>query len=132
MEKRQAQLVLRKDDYELLIGYLRGDTTTDYDRQDLTELQNELKKAKLVEREEFPKDVVRLNSVVKIREADKSREMEITLVTPDKADIKSKKISVMAPIGTALIGFKKGQKVKWQVPAGEKTYVIMDVQNPFE
>lgn len=132
MEKIKPQLVLRKDDYELLIGYLRGDSTTEYDRQDLEELQSELKKAKLVEREEFPLDVVRLNSVVKIRESNKSKEMVITLVTPDKADIKSRKISIMAPIGTALIGFKKGQKVKWQVPSGEKTYLILDVQNHFD
>ena len=55
--------------------------------------------------------------------------MELMLVTPDKADIKEKRISVMAPIGTALIGFRKGQKVKWQVPAGKKTFTILEVIN---
>ena len=51
------------------------------------------------------------------------------LVTPDKADIKDKKISVMAPIGTALIGFRKGQQVKWRVPAGQRTFTIVEVIN---
>jgi regulator of nucleoside diphosphate kinase len=51
------------------------------------------------------------------------------LVAPDKADIKEKRISVMSPIGTALIGFRKGQKVKWQVPAGKKTFTILEVIN---
>jgi regulator of nucleoside diphosphate kinase len=37
----------------------------------------------------------------------------------------------MAPIGMALIGFRKGQKVKWQVPAGKKTFTIVDVINDF-
>ncbi len=55
--------------------------------------------------------------------------MEFMLVTPDKADIKDKKISVMAPIGTALIGFREGQQVKWRVPAGHKTFTIVEVIN---
>jgi regulator of nucleoside diphosphate kinase len=55
--------------------------------------------------------------------------MELMLVTPDKADIKERKISIMAPIGTALIGFRQGQKVNWQVPAGKKTFTIMEVIN---
>jgi regulator of nucleoside diphosphate kinase len=58
--------------------------------------------------------------------------MELVLVMPDQADIKQKKISVMAPVGTALIGFKKGEKVNWHVPAGEKTFAILDVVNQSE
>jgi regulator of nucleoside diphosphate kinase len=55
--------------------------------------------------------------------------MEFMLVTPDKADIKAKRISIMAPIGTALIGFRKGQQVNWQVPAGKRTFTILEVIN---
>jgi regulator of nucleoside diphosphate kinase len=55
--------------------------------------------------------------------------MAITIVLPQKADIKQKKVSVLAPIGTALIGFRKGQKVSWEVPAGKKDFMIMDVKN---
>ncbi|MDQ3845411.1 MAG: GreA/GreB family elongation factor, partial [Bacteroidota bacterium] len=77
----------------------------------------------------FPQDLVRLNSKVKIAEGNKGNVMELVLVTPDKANIREGKISVMAPIGTALIGFRQGQKVKWQVPAGKKTFTIMEVIN---
>jgi len=55
--------------------------------------------------------------------------MELMIVTPDKADIKKRQISIMAPLGTALIGFRQGQKVKWQVPSGKKTFTIMEVIN---
>jgi regulator of nucleoside diphosphate kinase len=55
--------------------------------------------------------------------------MQITLVTPEKANIKENKISVMAPLGTALLGFRKGQRVKWRVPAGERTFEILEVIN---
>ena len=119
MEKVKKQLVLRKDDYETLIACLRSSQgRAAFDRQNMEDLETELKKANLVNKDDFPSDVVRLNSVVK--------------VTPDKADIKQRKISVMAPIGTALIGFQKGEKVKWQVPSGNKTFTIMEVINQYE
>ena len=58
--------------------------------------------------------------------------MELMIVTPDRANIKEKKISIMAPIGTALIGFRQGQKVKWKVPAGYKMFTILEVSNDYE
>jgi len=130
MEKQNNQLVLRKDDYEILISYLNNMYgRAAFDRQNAEELKNELKKAKLVNEADFPSDVVRLNSKVKIKTEKKDEIMELMIVTPDKADIKKRKISIMAPLGTALIGFRQGQKVKWQVPSGKKTFTIVEVIN---
>ncbi|MBD0295652.1 MAG: nucleoside diphosphate kinase regulator [Flavisolibacter sp.] len=130
MKKKNNGLVLRKDDYEIILSYLRGSQNKSaFDRQNAEELQAELKKATLVDKDNFPQDVVRLNSKVKIAEGNKGNVMELVLVTPDKANITEGKISVMAPIGTALIGFRQGQKIKWQVPAGKKTFTIMEVIN---
>lgn len=131
MQKVKEQLVLCKDDYEILVSCLRSAQGT-FDQQNIEELQAEMKKAKLVAKEKFPEDVVRLNSKVMVKEESNGKVMQLMLVTPDKADIKERKISVMAPIGTALIGFRRGQKVKWQVPAGTKTFTIMDVVNQYE
>ena len=130
MEKVNNQLVIRKDDYRLLLSYLNGGFgKSAFDPLNAEGLKTELKNARLVNKDDFPFDVVRLNSVVKIKAEDKDEIMELTLVTPDKANIKEKRISVMAPIGTALIGFRKGQKVKWQVPAGKRTFTILEVVN---
>jgi regulator of nucleoside diphosphate kinase len=132
MQKTKTGLVLRKDDYDILISCLRnGYYKNAFDRQNAEELEAELKRAKLVSKEKFPDDVVGLNSKVKIMEEQNEKVMELMLVTPDKADIKERKISVMAPIGSALIGFRKGQKVKWQVPSGKKTFTIMEVTNQY-
>jgi regulator of nucleoside diphosphate kinase len=130
MKKIKDQLVLTKDDYKLLISYLKGrrDKTT-FDRRNAEELQTELKRAKLVNTDDFPLDVVKLNSRVKIKAESTGKVMELKLVTPDRADIKRNQISIMAPIGTALIGFRQGQKVKWQVPAGKTTFTILEVIN---
>ena len=130
MQKIKNQIVLRRDDYEVMIGYLRGGFgRNSFDRRNAEELEAELKKAKLVGIENFPHDVVRLNSRVKIKEDKNNKLMELTVVTPEKADIREKKISVLAPIGTALIGFRQGQKVKWKVPSGKKTFTIIEVHN---
>ena len=130
MKKTNNRLVLLNDDYKLLTSYLKGVYgKTAFDRRNAEELQTELKKANVVTKDDFPHDVVRLNSKVRIKAEDQDKVMELMLVTPDKADIKERKISIMAPIGTALIGFRQGQKVKWQVPAGKKTFTIMEVVN---
>jgi regulator of nucleoside diphosphate kinase len=90
---------------------------------------DDLRKGKLVSKEEFPADVVRLNSRVIVQEANKDKEMELTVVMPEEADIKQRKISVMAPAGVALIGFRQGQEVMWPVPGGRKKFRIKEVIN---
>ena len=130
MKKINNQLVVMKDDYNLLKTYLNNRSgKTTFDRQNAEDLLAELKKAKLVSKDEFPANVVRLNSTVRIKPEDKDYVMELTIVTPDKADIKERKISIMSPIGTALIGFRQGRNVKWQVPSGKKTFTILEVNN---
>ena len=133
MENVKNQLILREDDYSILLSYLKGGFgQSAFDRQNAESLQAELKKAKLVNKNDFPLDVVRLNSMVKIKADNKKKIMELMLVTPDKANIKENKISVMSPIGTALLGFRKGRKINWRVPAGETTFTIMDVYNDIQ
>jgi regulator of nucleoside diphosphate kinase len=55
--------------------------------------------------------------------------MELMIVLPDKADIKERKISILSTIGTALIRFRQGKNIRWQVPSGKKTFTILDVNN---
>ena len=128
MNKRQKKLVLTKDDHAQIMSYVkRGFPKTIFNRNDARELELELKKARIVNTEELPTDVVRLNSTVVIKEEKQDKMIQLTVVTPEKADNMNKKISILSPIGTALIGFRKGEKVRWKAPAGTKTFMIMDV-----
>jgi regulator of nucleoside diphosphate kinase len=132
MQKIKSRLVLAKQDYEVIMFHIRRSLPTiTFNRQDAEVLQSELKKAKVVDKEELPDDVVRLNSKVTVKEEKENRMMELTVVTPEKANIKQRLISVMSPIGTALIGFRKGEQIRWNVPSGKKTFTIMDVQNQY-
>ena len=130
MKKISKQLIMQKDDFQIIMTYLKqGIARNTFSPRDVEELEAELKRAKLVNKEEFPEDTVRLNSTVTIKDEKNPMLMELTVVTPEKADIKQRRISIMSPIGTALIGFRKGEQVSWKVPAGKKTFTIMEVTN---
>lgn len=94
-------------------------------------LENELVRAQVVPREGIPKDVVTMNSRV-IFENETTRERrEVTLVYPGNADIDAGRISVLVPVGTALLGLRVGQSIDWELPGGTKQrYRIVEV--PFQ
>ena len=133
MQTTKHQLTITNEDYETLNKYIKGQKSIkSFDRNNVTLLREELKKATLVKKNELPEDVVRLNSRVKIREGKKDKLIELILVLPEKANIKERKVSIFAPLGTALIGFRRGERIKWNVPAGNKTFTIMEVHNNSE
>ncbi len=130
MQNVNRQLVFREDDVEMLTACLSdGQRASAFGPQVVEALQADLKKGKLVSKDQFPADVVRLNSKVIVKDAHNDKTMEIIVVMPESADIKQRKISVMNPVGAALIGFRQGQQVTWQVPTGQKNFTIMEVIN---
>ena len=89
-------------------------------RSDLSELASELRRAKIVVSKEIPPDVVTMNSRVKLRDIDTNEEMKFTLVFPGNSNIDEGKISIIAPIGTAILGYSAGDTIEWHVPAGKR------------
>jgi len=123
------QLIVTKFDYDIIMEKLKSSPAKImFNRRDAEELIAELQKARLVENEELPAGIVRLNSTVTIKDEKANKIMQLTVVTPEKADIKQFRISVLSPIGTALIGYRQGSKVSWRVPAGKKTFTILEVK----
>lgn len=97
----------------------------------LEKLESELVRANVVAREQMPKDVVTMNSRVVFKNETTGERREVTLVYPGSADIDAGKISVLVPIGTALLGLRVGQSIDWELPGGEKQrYRIVEV--PFQ
>lgn len=99
------------------------------EKENFSKLSNELKKAEIIDDALLPANVVRLGSTVVVKDVMSNRDLTVTIVLPQQANIKEKKVSVLAPVGTALIGFKKGQTVSWNVPSGKKDFKIMNVIN---
>ena len=96
-------------------------------REDLTGLSSELARAKLVAPEKVPADVVTMNSKVLLRDVSNGEEVTYTLVFPKNANIDRGAISVLAPVGTAILGYREGDQVTWKVPSGERTLEIEKV-----
>jgi regulator of nucleoside diphosphate kinase len=90
----------------------------DHDRNDLDDLARELDRAKVVEPRKVPADVVTMNSQVTLHDLDSDKEMTYRLVFPHNADASSGAISVLAPVGTAILGYREGDVVEWPVPSG--------------
>lgn len=113
------QIILNRNDLESLEGLLASEFAAAFnDKPYLQSLRNELRLAKVVRPEEVPPDVVTMNSSVRLRQL-RTKEIETyTLVYPRDADIAEGKLSVLAPIGTAILGYRVGDRVKWQVPRG--------------
>ena len=123
-------VIITRTDYEILNSYVKNLHGMQVnERENFSKLSGELKKAQIVEDDSMPADIVRLGSTVVIKDLVTRRDMTVTIVLPSKADIKQKKVSVLAPIGTALIGFRKGQTVSWNVPSGKKDFKIVEVNN---
>ena len=86
----------------------------------LEKLESELVRANVVPREQIPEDVVTMNSRVVFENETTGERREVTLVYPGSADIDAGKISVLVPIGTALLGLRVGQSIDLELPGGEK------------
>lgn len=93
----------------------------------LAALAGELRRAQVVPRSEIPADVVTMHSTVRVRDMEDGEEETYTLVYPHEADIETGKLSVLAPVGTALLGYRAGDVVEWPVPAGVARLRIEEV-----
>ncbi|HNR39074.1 MAG TPA: nucleoside diphosphate kinase regulator [Acidobacteriota bacterium] len=101
--------------------------STNRNRQDLRNLAKELARAKIVPPERIPPDVVTMNSRVVLRDLNSDETMTYTLVFPKDADIGAGAISILAPVGTAIIGYAVGDVIEWPVPGGTRRIRIEQI-----
>ncbi len=97
------------------------------DRKDLEALADELDRADVVASAEVPADVVTMNSKVVLSDQKTGEKMTYVLVFPKDANVAEGRISVLAPVGTSILGYAKGDVVEWTVPYGKRLIRIDDV-----
>jgi regulator of nucleoside diphosphate kinase len=86
--------------------------------RDRAHLESELERADIVDPREVPPDVVTMNSRVVFEDATTGNRTEVTIVFPQDADLERGRISVLAPVGTALLGLAEGDSIVWPFPDG--------------
>jgi regulator of nucleoside diphosphate kinase len=94
-------------------------------------LESELLRAHVVPRDKIPGDVVTMNSRVVFKNETTGEQREVTLVYPGNADIDAGRISVLVPVGAALLGMRVGQTIDWELPGGKK-HIYRIVEVPFQ
>jgi regulator of nucleoside diphosphate kinase len=106
---------------------LARETGNDANRRYLDRLEGELERAEVVKPNDTPKDVVTMRSTVRLKDLDNGKEMVYSLVFPSEADIDEGKISVLAPVGTAMIGYRVGDVIEWEVPSGLRRLKVEEI-----
>lgn len=125
MDKR---IVLSKQDL-LRLRALFGTyaSLSGMDRENLLDLKDEIERAAIVEMEQLPADVVTLDSRVQVRDVETNLRTTYQLVLPSQANLANGRVSVLAPLGTALLGFREGDEVEWTMPGGLRRLRIESV-----
>lgn len=111
------QIYITKNDYESLIKLLKEKRPHDiYDET----LLGELKKGRIVDSKEIPDDVITMNSKVNFTDVESDSNFTYWLVFPKDSNPDKNKISILSPIGTALLGYRCGDVISLEVPTGQK------------
>lgn len=114
MDETTRRIVLTERDHTRLLALVRG--AAPKNAREREALEAELDNAELVEATEIPPDVVTMNSRVRFVDQDSGEERELTLVYPADANAELGRISVLAPVGAALLGLSVGQTIDWPMP----------------
>jgi regulator of nucleoside diphosphate kinase len=129
---RNRPIVITQTDAARLRELLATRARAARDQDHLEELAEELERARIAESNEVPVDVITIHTRVQVLDLVSGERLELTLVLPRESDAGAGRISVLAPLGTALLGYRAGDEVEWQMPGGLRRLRIERVLPPEE
>jgi regulator of nucleoside diphosphate kinase len=119
---------ITKFDMDRLLELIEGvRATPKHNKVNLDLLEKELYSGILVDPVNVPKDVITMNSTVSVTDTESGEKMTYTLVFPSAANIADHKLSILAPLGMALIGYRKGDTIEWPVPSGIRKLKVTEI-----
>ncbi len=113
---KQSKIILTSQDFDRLEALLASLPANAFPGK--AALQAELERAEIVEPEKVPPDVVTMNSTVRFQILESGEEFLLTLVYPKDVQGQADRISVLAPVGSALLGLSVGDELEWPRPGG--------------
>ena len=128
MHNIMKKVTLTKNDYTRIYKAITdAKNSKTINSNEAEKLLSELSKAEIVPSEKIDKDVVTMNSEVKLFFENTQKEQSFKIVYPQDANLKENKISIFSPIATALIGYKISDEIEWIVPGGMTKIKIVDL-----
>jgi regulator of nucleoside diphosphate kinase len=120
MSQKASDIYITTRDHESL-SWLIEDTRErngEVDQENLVKLEEELDRAEIVDPKDLPSDVIAMRSQVRVKDLKSGKTATYSLVFPSEANSDQGKLSILAPIGTALLGYRWGDVIEWRVPSG--------------
>ena len=108
--------------------YDKGKSAQAENEIQVTELENKLRNAKIINEKEIDTETVQIGNLVKVHDIEFDEDIEYTIVGSTEVSLAENKISNESPLGKALLGAKKGDKVDVHAPAGIIKYKILDIK----
>jgi regulator of nucleoside diphosphate kinase len=112
---QSSNIIITQEDARRLRALLNERQMATY-AESVQRLSEELERATIVA--ELPEDVIALDSTVELDDLVTNETLTFTLVLPDEADLSEGRISILAPLGMALLGYRVGDEIEWPVPGG--------------
>ena len=123
------RLTLSAEDFGRLSALVQKTMSTAPDLAEV--LAGELDRAHVLSAGRRPQDIVCMNSEVEFRDDGSERVQRMVLVYPSEADVSRRKLSVLTPVGAALIGVQAGESITWETPSGQlRKLTVLSVKDP--
>jgi regulator of nucleoside diphosphate kinase len=126
---KYKKLIIEKKEYVVLkrfmnlTGFYKDDTL----RNSVRKLLDELESAKICDEADMPKDVIRFNTTITIS-SQNGWHRKFKLVMPNESDAKNDKVSILTPMGAAVMGYAEGDSITWEFPSGEQKLTIEKIE----
>lgn len=128
-DRRQAPITIARPDYQRLLDLAWAAQAQSPAVGEF--LLEEVERARIVEPQDVPAKVVTMGASVRFRDDATGAERTVALVYPGEQDIELGRISVLTPVGAALIGLSEGQSIAWRTPSGEeRSLTVLSVAQP--
>lgn len=125
---KTTSIYVTEPDYHRLNGLIEITRERNgVDREYLNKLEAELDRAEIVDPKHIPADVITMRSKVRLKDLVSGEANTYSLVFPTEANFSEDKISVLAPIGTAILGYKRGDTIEWTVPSGVRRLKVDEI-----
>jgi len=124
---KERNIIITAPDHARLRDMIAFGSLSQRERGEANALEAELERAAIVAGDAVPPDVITMNSRAELLDLDTGERMEFTVVFPDEADLAEGKISILAPVGTGMLGYRVGDSFERRAPYGLRRLKVINV-----